>query len=61
MLVIPHRVKKIGLHNLVIRRIFSDILVVLGLKNTVLSDKLHILVCGKGRVIPVLNQLSTMS
>jgi hypothetical protein len=33
MLVIPHRFKKIGLHNIVVRRIFSDILLVLGLKN----------------------------
>jgi hypothetical protein len=32
MLVIPHRFKKIGLHNLVVRRIFSDILLVLELK-----------------------------
>jgi hypothetical protein len=32
MLVIPHMFKKIGLHNLVVRRIFSDILLVLGLK-----------------------------
>jgi hypothetical protein len=32
MLVISHRFKKIGLHNLVVRRIFSDILLVLGLK-----------------------------
>jgi hypothetical protein len=32
MLVIPHRFKKIGLRNLVVRRIFSDILLVLGLK-----------------------------
>jgi hypothetical protein len=32
VLVIPHRFKKIGLHNLVVRRIFSDILLVLGLK-----------------------------
>jgi hypothetical protein len=32
MLVIPHRFKKIGLHNLVARIIFSDILLVLGLK-----------------------------
>jgi hypothetical protein len=32
MLVIPHRFKKIGLHNVVVRRIFSDILLVLGLK-----------------------------
>jgi hypothetical protein len=32
MLVIPHRFKKIGVHNLVVRRIFSDILLVLGLK-----------------------------
>jgi hypothetical protein len=32
MLVIPHRFKKIGLHNLVVRRILSDILLVLGLK-----------------------------
>jgi hypothetical protein len=32
MLVIPHRFKKIGLHKLVVRRIFSDILLVLGLK-----------------------------
>jgi hypothetical protein len=32
MLVIPHRFKKIGLQNLVVRRIFSDILLVLGLK-----------------------------
>jgi hypothetical protein len=32
MLVIPHRFKKIGLHNLVVRRIFSDILLVFGLK-----------------------------
>jgi hypothetical protein len=32
MLVIPHRFKKIGIHNLVVRRIFSDILLVLGLK-----------------------------
>jgi hypothetical protein len=32
MLVMPHRFKKIGVHNLVIRRIFSDILLVLGLK-----------------------------
>jgi hypothetical protein len=32
MWVIPHRFKKIGVHNLVVRRIFSDILVVLGLK-----------------------------
>jgi hypothetical protein len=32
MLVIPHRFKKIGLHNLVVRRFFSDILLVLELK-----------------------------
>jgi hypothetical protein len=32
MLVIPHRFKKIGVHILVVRRIFSDILLVLGLK-----------------------------
>jgi hypothetical protein len=32
MLVIPHSFKKIGLHNLVVRRIFSDILLVLELK-----------------------------
>jgi hypothetical protein len=32
ILVIPHRFKKIGLHKLVVRRIFSDILLVLGLK-----------------------------
>jgi hypothetical protein len=32
MLVISHRFKKIGLHNLVVRRIFSDILLVLGFK-----------------------------
>jgi hypothetical protein len=32
MLVIAHRFKKIGLHNLVVRRIFSDILLALGLK-----------------------------
>jgi hypothetical protein len=32
MLVIPHKFKKTGLHNLVVRRIFSDILLVLGLK-----------------------------
>jgi hypothetical protein len=32
MLVIAHMFKKIGLHNLVVRRIFSDILLVLGLK-----------------------------
>jgi hypothetical protein len=32
MLVIPNRFKKIGLHILVVRRIFSDILLVLGLK-----------------------------
>jgi hypothetical protein len=32
MLVIPHRFKKISLHNLVVHRIFSDILLVLGLK-----------------------------
>jgi hypothetical protein len=32
MLVIQHRFKKIGLHNLVVRRIVSDILQVLGLK-----------------------------
>jgi hypothetical protein len=32
MLVIPHKFKKIGLHNLVVRRNFSDILLVLGLK-----------------------------
>jgi hypothetical protein len=32
MLVIPHRFKKIGLHNLVVRRKFSDILLALGLK-----------------------------
>jgi hypothetical protein len=32
MLVIPHRFKKIGLHNLVVRIIFSDILLILGLK-----------------------------
>jgi hypothetical protein len=32
MLAIPHRFKKIGLHNLVFRRIFSNILLVLGLK-----------------------------
>jgi hypothetical protein len=32
MLVIPHRFKKIGVHNLVVRRISSDILLVLGLK-----------------------------
>jgi hypothetical protein len=32
MLVIPHRFKKIGLHNVAVRRIFSDILLVLGLK-----------------------------
>jgi hypothetical protein len=32
MLVIPHRFKKIGLHNLVVRRIFSDILLALELK-----------------------------
>jgi hypothetical protein len=42
MLVIPHRFKKIGLHNLVVRRIFSDIL--LGLKrlrNTALGDSYY--------------------
>jgi hypothetical protein len=33
MLVIPHRFKKIGVHNLVVCRIFSDILLVLGLRN----------------------------
>jgi hypothetical protein len=33
MLVMPHRFKKIGVYNLVVRRIFSDILLVLGLKN----------------------------
>jgi hypothetical protein len=33
MLVIPHRFYKIGVHNLVVRRFFSDILLVLGLKN----------------------------
>jgi hypothetical protein len=32
MLVIPHRFKKIGVHNLVVHRISSDILLVLGLK-----------------------------
>jgi hypothetical protein len=32
MLVIPHRFKKIGVHNLVVRRIFSDVLLVFGLK-----------------------------
>jgi hypothetical protein len=32
ILVIPHRFKKIGIHNLVVRRIVSDILLVLGLK-----------------------------
>jgi hypothetical protein len=32
MLVIPHRLKKIGIHNLVVRRIFSYIVLVLGLK-----------------------------
>jgi hypothetical protein len=32
MLVITHRSKKVGLHNLVVRRIFSDILLVLALK-----------------------------
>jgi hypothetical protein len=32
MLVIQYRFKKIGLHNLVVRRIFSDILLVLELK-----------------------------
>jgi hypothetical protein len=32
MLVIQHRFKKIGVHNLVVRRIFSDILLVLGRK-----------------------------
>jgi hypothetical protein len=32
MLVIPHRFKKIGVDNLVVRRSFSDILLVLGLK-----------------------------
>jgi hypothetical protein len=32
MFVIPHRFKKIGLHNLMVRRIFSDILLVLELK-----------------------------
>jgi hypothetical protein len=33
ILVIPHRFKKkIGLHSLVVRRIFSDILLVFGLK-----------------------------
>jgi hypothetical protein len=32
MLVIPHRFKKIGLRNLVVRRNFSDILLVLELK-----------------------------
>jgi hypothetical protein len=33
MLVIPHRFTKVGLCNLVVPRIFSDILLVLGLKN----------------------------
>jgi hypothetical protein len=32
MLVIQNRFKKIGVRNLVVRRIFSDILLVLGLK-----------------------------
>jgi hypothetical protein len=32
MLVIPHRFKKIGIHNVLVRRIFSDILLVLELK-----------------------------
>jgi hypothetical protein len=32
MLVIPHRFKKIGVHNLAVRKIFSDILLVHGLK-----------------------------
>jgi hypothetical protein len=32
MVVIPHRFKNIGVHNLVVRRIFSDILLVLRLK-----------------------------
>jgi hypothetical protein len=32
MLVIPHRFKKIGLQNLVVRRIFSDTVLILGLK-----------------------------
>jgi hypothetical protein len=32
MLVIPHRFKEISLHNFVVRRIFSDVLLVLGLK-----------------------------
>jgi hypothetical protein len=32
MLVVPHRFKKIGVHKIVVRRIFSDILLVIGLK-----------------------------
>jgi hypothetical protein len=32
ILVIPHRFKKIGVHNLVVRRIFLDILLILRLK-----------------------------
>jgi hypothetical protein len=32
MLLTPHRFKKIRVHNLVVRRIFSDILLILGLK-----------------------------